>query len=104
LLLASNGLAEPLRGAPALAGELATRWTGAEPFRFRASTARPGDVLLLASNGLAEPLRGAPALAGELATRWTGAEPPGLAAFLADTQLRVTGYADDRTAVAVWEA
>jgi hypothetical protein len=76
----------------------------AEPFRFRASTARPGDVLLLASNGLAEPLRGAPALAGELATRWTGAEPPGLAAFLADTQLRVTGYADDRTAVAVWEA
>ncbi|MET9951934.1 protein phosphatase 2C domain-containing protein [Streptomyces sp. NPDC006339] len=76
----------------------------AEPFRFRASVARPGDTLLLASHGLAEPLRGEPALAHELATRWAGAEPPGLAAFLADTQLRVTGYADDRTAVAVWEA
>ncbi|MEV7281380.1 protein phosphatase 2C domain-containing protein [Streptomyces sp. NPDC093111] len=76
----------------------------AEPFRFRASVARPGDTLLLASHGLAEPLRGEPALARELATRWAGAEPPGLAAFLADTQLRVTGYADDRTGVAVWEA
>ncbi|MFI8519397.1 protein phosphatase 2C domain-containing protein [Streptomyces sp. NPDC085481] len=76
----------------------------AEPFRFRASVARPGDTLLLASHGLAEPMRGEPALARELATRWDGAEPPGLAAFLADTQLRVTGYADDRTAVAVWEA
>ncbi|MFF5971291.1 protein phosphatase 2C domain-containing protein [Streptomyces sp. NPDC012769] len=76
----------------------------AEPFRFRASVARPGDTLLLASAGLAEPLRGEPALARELAARWAGAEPPGLAAFLADTQLRVTGYADDRTGVAVWEA
>lgn len=76
----------------------------AEPFRFRASVARPGDTLLLASHGLAEPLRGEPALARELAARWAGAEPPGLAAFLADTQLRVTGYADDRTGVAVWEA
>ncbi|MEU7023985.1 protein phosphatase 2C domain-containing protein [Streptomyces sp. NPDC046203] len=79
----------------------------AEPFRFRVCAARPGDTLLLASAGLADPMRGAPALAGELATRWAaadGAEVPGLAAFLADTQLRVTGYADDRTAVAVWEA
>ncbi|MFI8967034.1 protein phosphatase 2C domain-containing protein [Streptomyces sp. NPDC053493] len=76
----------------------------AEPFRFRASVARPGDTLLLASPGLAEPMRGEPALARELAARWAGAEPPGLAAFLADTQLRVTGYADDRTAAAVWEA
>ncbi|MEU8761718.1 protein phosphatase 2C domain-containing protein [Streptomyces sp. NPDC048659] len=76
----------------------------AEPFRFRASVARPGDTLLLASPGLAEPLRGEPALARELADRWAGAEPPGLAAFLADTQLRVTGYADDRTGAAVWEA
>ncbi|MER8044729.1 protein phosphatase 2C domain-containing protein [Streptomyces sp. NPDC094032] len=76
----------------------------AEPFRFRASVARPGDTLLLASHGLAEPLRGEPALAHELATRWAGTGPPGLAAFLADTQLRVTGYADDRTGVAVWEA
>ncbi|MEU7074315.1 protein phosphatase 2C domain-containing protein [Streptomyces narbonensis] len=76
----------------------------AEPFRFRASVARPGDTLLLASPGLAEPMRGEPALARELATRWADQEPPGLAAFLADTQLRVTGYADDRTGVAVWEA
>ncbi|MFK3732823.1 protein phosphatase 2C domain-containing protein [Streptomyces sp. NPDC088090] len=76
----------------------------AEPFRFRASVARPGDTLLLASPGLAEPMRGEPALARELADRWSGAEPPGLAAFLADTQLRVTGYADDRTGAAVWEA
>ena len=75
-----------------------------EPFRFRASVARPGDTLLLCSGGLAEPLRGEPALAKELAERWARPEPPGLAAFLADVQLRVKGYADDRTAVAVWEA
>ncbi|WP_329124734.1 protein phosphatase 2C domain-containing protein [Streptomyces sp. NBC_01465] len=76
----------------------------ADPFRFRASVARPGDTLLLCSGGLAEPLRGEPALAKELAERWGPDEPPGLAAFLADTQLRVKGYADDRTAAAVWEA
>jgi hypothetical protein len=76
----------------------------AEPFRFRASVAHPGDALLLCSTGLAEPLRGEPALAKELSGRWAHGEPPGLAAFLADTQLRVKGYADDRTAVAVWEA
>lgn len=80
----------------------------AEPFRFRASVARPGDTLLLCSSGLAEPLRGEPDLAKELAGRWEPSSPtggaPGLAAFLADIQLRVKGYADDRTAVAVWEA
>ncbi|MEW2631341.1 protein phosphatase 2C domain-containing protein [Streptomyces sp. NPDC048389] len=76
----------------------------AEPFRFRASVARPGDTLLLCSNGLAEPVRGEAALAQELAERWHGSPPPGMAQFLADTQLRVKGYADDRTAVAVWEA
>ncbi|WP_328862087.1 protein phosphatase 2C domain-containing protein [Streptomyces sp. NBC_00306] len=75
-----------------------------EPFRFRASVARPGDALLLCSPGLAEPLRGEPALADELAGRWASAGPPGLATFLADTQVRVKGYADDRTAVGVWEA
>ncbi|WP_338932357.1 protein phosphatase 2C domain-containing protein [Streptomyces netropsis] len=75
-----------------------------EPFRFRASVARPGDVLLLCSAGLADPLRGEPALGDRLAERWTGQRPPGLAAFLADGQLRVKGYADDRTACAVWEA
>ncbi|MFD7441286.1 protein phosphatase 2C domain-containing protein [Streptomyces sp. NPDC059909] len=76
----------------------------AESFRFRASVARPGDTLLLCSTGLADPLRGEPFLAEELARRWAGGEPPGLAAYLADTQLRVKGYADDRTACAVWEA
>ncbi|MFF4188739.1 protein phosphatase 2C domain-containing protein [Streptomyces sp. NPDC001691] len=75
-----------------------------EPFRFRASVARPGDTLLLCSGGLAEPLRGEAALAKELAERWARPEPPGLAGFLADMGLRVKGYADDRTAVAVWEA
>ncbi|MFJ4715596.1 protein phosphatase 2C domain-containing protein [Streptomyces sp. NPDC088785] len=75
-----------------------------DPFRFRASVARPGDTLLLCTAGLAEPLRGEPDLARHLADRWADAEPPGLAAFLADTQIRVKGYADDRTAAAVWEA
>ncbi|MFI6876427.1 protein phosphatase 2C domain-containing protein [Streptomyces sp. NPDC050400] len=75
-----------------------------DPFRFRASVARPGDVLLVCTAGLAEPLRGEPQLARHLAARWAKAEPPGLAAFLADTQVRVKGYADDRTAAAVWEA
>ncbi|MEU2551562.1 protein phosphatase 2C domain-containing protein [Streptomyces sp. NPDC013313] len=75
-----------------------------EPFRFRASVARPGDVLVMATGGLAEPLRGEPALCAYLARRWSGRTPPGLAAFLADAQVRVKGYADDRTAAAVWEA
>ncbi|WP_307124244.1 protein phosphatase 2C domain-containing protein [Streptomyces sp. B1I3] len=76
----------------------------AEPFRFRASVARPADTLLLCSSGLAEPMRGEPALAGELARRWAAGGPPGLPAYLADTQLRAKGYADDRTSAAVWEA
>lgn len=54
--------------------------------------------------GLAEPFGGEPELAAHLADRWSGPEPPGLAAFLADAQVRVKGYADDRTAAAVWEA
>ena len=75
-----------------------------EPFRFRASVARPGDVLLMCTGGLADPLRGEPELPAHLAGRWSPAAPPGLAAFLADTGVRVKGYADDRTAAAVWEA
>ncbi|MEV5612453.1 protein phosphatase 2C domain-containing protein [Streptomyces sp. NPDC052225] len=75
-----------------------------DPFRFRASVARPGDTLLLCTAGLAEPLRGEPELSSHLAARWAAGDPPGLAAFLADTQVRVKGYADDRTAAAVWEA
>ncbi|MFE9876106.1 protein phosphatase 2C domain-containing protein [Streptomyces sp. NPDC005784] len=74
------------------------------PFRFRASIARPGDTLLLCTGGLAEPLRGEPELAEYLTTRWSAGEPPGLAAFLADSLVRVKGYSDDRTAAAVWEA
>ncbi|QOV34713.1 protein phosphatase 2C domain-containing protein [Streptomyces ferrugineus] len=75
-----------------------------EPFRFRASVARPGDTLLMCTGGLADPLRGEPALAAHLTGRWSGSEPPGLAEFLLDTQVRVKGYADDRTAAAVWES
>ncbi|KUN88744.1 PP2C family serine/threonine-protein phosphatase [Streptomyces griseoruber] len=75
-----------------------------DPFRFRASVARPGDTLLMCTSGLADPLRGEPALPAHLAQRWSEQPPPGLAAFLADTQVRVKGYADDRTAAAVWEA
>ncbi|GGV06123.1 hypothetical protein GCM10010245_12590 [Streptomyces spectabilis] len=75
-----------------------------DPFRFRASVARPGDALLLCTGGLAEPLRGEPELSRHLTRRWAEGGPPGLAAFLADTQVRVKGYADDRTAAAVWEA
>ncbi|WP_318200630.1 protein phosphatase 2C domain-containing protein [Streptomyces sp. SCL15-4] len=75
-----------------------------EPFRFRASVARPGDVLVLCTAGLADPLREEDALRARLARRWSGGTPPGLAAFLADARVRVKGYADDRTAAAVWEA
>ncbi|ANP50354.1 hypothetical protein J2Z21_000890 [Streptomyces griseochromogenes] len=75
-----------------------------EPFRFRASVARPGDVLVMCTGGLADPLRGEAALCAYLARRWSGRAAPGLAAFLADAQVRVKGYADDRTAAAVWEA
>ncbi|MDH6566947.1 hypothetical protein M2160_001968 [Streptomyces sp. SAI-117] len=74
-----------------------------EAFRFRASVARPGDTLLMCTGGLADPLRGEPELCDFLTGRWSG-PPPGLAAFLADSQVRVKGYADDRTAAAVWEA
>ncbi|MER6732353.1 protein phosphatase 2C domain-containing protein [Streptomyces puniciscabiei] len=75
-----------------------------EPFRFRTSVARPGDALVMCTAGLADPLRGEAALCAYLARRWSGRTPPGLAAFLADAQVRVKGYADDRTAAAVWEA
>lgn len=75
-----------------------------EPFRFRASIARPGDVLLMCTAGLAEPLLSEPELGEHLTRRWSGAAPPGLTQFLADARTRVKGYADDRTAAAVWEA
>ncbi|MFH9424470.1 protein phosphatase 2C domain-containing protein [Streptomyces sp. NPDC017529] len=77
--------------------------TWPEPFRFRASVARPGDTLLLCSAGLAEPLTGAAGFAGRLAKRWADAGPPGFAEFLGDVRLGAEGYGRDRTAVAVWE-
>ncbi|MFD9337653.1 protein phosphatase 2C domain-containing protein [Streptomyces sp. NPDC060028] len=85
-------------------GKDATGADGGLPFLFRASVARPGDTVLLCSGGLADPMREEGLLAAELAARWSEGDPPGLAAFLADTQLRLKGYADDRTAAAVWEA
>ncbi|MGW4547173.1 protein phosphatase 2C domain-containing protein [Streptomyces violaceorubidus] len=75
-----------------------------EPFRFRASVARPGDVLLMCTAGLAEPLLSEPRLGELLVRRWAGRPAPGLGEFLADSGVRVKGYADDRTAAAVWEA
>ncbi|MCJ0872972.1 protein phosphatase 2C domain-containing protein [Streptomyces sp. AP-93] len=92
----AQAAATPTTPAPAPAGPAG--------FRFRASVARPGDTLLLCSGGLADPMREEEPLSAELAARWADAAPPGLAAFLADTQLRLKGYADDRTAAAVWEA
>gem|GEM_PF-3478707 len=80
-----------------------TYGTGA-PFRFRATLARPGDALLMCGAGLAEPVRGEPELAQLLAGRWGTGRVPGMAAYLADVQTRVKGYADDRTAVTVWDA
>jgi hypothetical protein len=77
---------------------------GGTPFRFRATVAQPGDALLMCSAGLSEPLRGEPELAARLAGRWGAGRVPGLAAYLADAQTRVKGYADDRTAVTVWDA
>ncbi|MEU9237531.1 protein phosphatase 2C domain-containing protein [Streptomyces subrutilus] len=91
-------------GPPASSTPPASDEDPAHGFRFRASVARPGDTLLLCSGGLAEPMREEPVLPAALAARWAEPEPPGLAAFLADTQLRLKGYADDRTAAAVWEA
>jgi hypothetical protein len=58
----------------------------------------------MCSAGLAEPLLGERRLGELLGRRWADAGPPGLAEFLADSGVRVKGYADDRTAAAVWEA
>nr|WP_130336869.1 protein phosphatase 2C domain-containing protein [Streptomyces sp. BK022] len=74
------------------------------PFRFRAAIARPGDVLMMCTLGLADPLHGEASLRAFLGRRWSRAAAPGLAGFLADVRTRVKGYADDRTAAAVWEA
>ncbi|MFF1496890.1 protein phosphatase 2C domain-containing protein [Streptomyces sp. NPDC058304] len=98
------GAWEDLEPEPKPEPEPESTETGGDGFRFRAAVARPGDTLLLCSGGLAAPMREEGLLSAELAARWADPEPPGLAAFLADTQLRLKGYADDRTAAAVWEA
>ncbi|WP_323179116.1 protein phosphatase 2C domain-containing protein [Streptomyces sp. NBC_00320] len=98
------GAWEDLEPEPKPEPEPESTETGGDGFRFRAAVARPGDTLLLCSGGLADPMREEGLLSAELAARWADPEPPGLAAFLADTQLRLKGYADDRTAAAVWEA
>ncbi|MEW2416339.1 protein phosphatase 2C domain-containing protein [Streptomyces sp. NPDC046866] len=100
----ASGSAEPASGPADPADPAAPGPAPGAGFRFRAAVARPGDTLLLCSGGLADPMREEALLPAELAARWSAGEPPGLAAFLADTQLRVKGYADDRTAAAVWEA
>ncbi|WP_018383199.1 protein phosphatase 2C domain-containing protein [Wenjunlia vitaminophila] len=94
------GTAGEVPPEPGAAGEVAP-----PAFRFRASVARPGDALMLCSEGMAAPLRGEPALAAALAERWAAPHPPpGLAGFLGDVQIRVKGFADDRTACVVWES
>ncbi|WP_051967571.1 protein phosphatase 2C domain-containing protein [Kitasatospora mediocidica] len=72
------------------------------PFRFRLVPATPGDILLLSTPGLAEPIAEEPAVAQFLATHWAHPHPPGSVDFLRQVQVRAKGYADDRTAVALW--
>ncbi|MCX4749789.1 protein phosphatase 2C domain-containing protein [Kitasatospora sp. NBC_01287] len=72
------------------------------PFRFRLIPAGPGDILLLCSPGLAEPIAEEPAVAHFLAGHWSHPHPPGTVDFLRQVQVRAKGYADDRTAVALW--
>lgn len=72
------------------------------PFRFRLVPVTPGDILLLCSPGLAEPIAEEPAVAHFLATHWSHPHPPGTVDFLRQVQVRAKGYADDRTAAALW--
>ncbi len=73
-------------------------------FRFHAGAARRGDALLLCCEGFAGPLREVPGLARRLADRWgPHRQPPALAGFLTDLLAHVEGYAQDRTAVVVWD-
>ncbi|RKT18591.1 protein phosphatase 2C-like protein [Streptomyces sp. 1114.5] len=72
------------------------------PFRFRLVPATPGDILLLCTPGLAAPIADEPAVAHFLSTHWTHPHPPGTIDFLRQVQVRAKGYADDRTAAAIW--
>ncbi|MFE4974437.1 protein phosphatase 2C domain-containing protein [Kitasatospora sp. NPDC056651] len=75
---------------------------GPRPFRFRLVPATPGDILLLCTPGLARPVADEPAVAHFLSTHWTHPHPPGTVDFLRQVQVRAKGYADDRTAAAIW--
>ncbi|GHF40672.1 hypothetical protein GCM10018790_17870 [Kitasatospora xanthocidica] len=72
------------------------------PFRFRLVPATPGDILLLCTPGLARPIADEPAVAHFLSTHWAHPHPPGTVDFLRQVQVRAKGYADDRTAAAIW--
>ncbi|MFJ9947355.1 protein phosphatase 2C domain-containing protein [Kitasatospora sp. NPDC091207] len=72
------------------------------PFRFRMVPATPGDILLLCTPGLARPVSDEPAVAHFLAAHWAHLHPPGTVDFLRQVQVRARGYADDRTAAAIW--
>ncbi|MFF2611393.1 hypothetical protein [Kitasatospora sp. NPDC058046] len=75
---------------------------GPRPFRFRLVPVTPGDILLLCTPGLARPIADEPAVAHFLSTHWTHPHPPGTVDFLRQVQVRAKGYADDRTAAAIW--
>ncbi|MBV2153419.1 hypothetical protein [Kitasatospora sp. SUK 42] len=72
------------------------------PFRFRLVPATPGDILLLCAPGLARPIADEPAVAHFLSSHWAHPHPPGTVDFLRQVQVRAKGYADDRTAAAIW--
>ncbi|MFC8716496.1 protein phosphatase 2C domain-containing protein [Kitasatospora sp. NPDC057198] len=72
------------------------------PFRFRLVPATSGDILLLCTPGMAAPIAEEPAVAHFLSSHWAHPHPPGTVDFLRQIQVRAKGYADDRSAVAVW--
>ncbi|MCU7825461.1 protein phosphatase 2C domain-containing protein [Kitasatospora sp. DSM 101779] len=72
------------------------------PFRFRMVPATTGDILLLCTAGLAGPIADEPAVARFLSNHWAHPHPPGSVDFLRQVQVRAKGYADDRTAAALW--
>ncbi|MCP2312542.1 protein phosphatase 2C domain-containing protein [Kitasatospora paracochleata] len=86
-------------GQPALTAESAQV---PRPFRFRLVPATPGDILLLCTPGLATPVSEEPAVAHFLSSHWAHPHPPGTVDFLRQVQVRAKGYADDRTAAALW--
>ncbi len=104
---ASSGTTRPtmhLRGVGAPHADPAAA-VPADPFRFRASVGRPGDVLMVCGPGLARALRRGGAFPDALAVRWAGTRAaPDAAAYLMDLQREGPGEPGDRTAATVWEA